>query len=136
MKLRTLDVNMVPIGDNVKIACDCRYKIEAEHEKDTSWMLHLNVASIGNRPYRLPNGVTVPLPEGKNLELTVANEQASVPVSLNIGEESTFKFETMVEKTAILVRNNDNYIFSGVLEPITNLVPSNKAGHTISRDID
>jgi hypothetical protein len=53
---------------NLKIEANCRYVIEAEHEKNTNWILDLKIISFGTKMHKLGD-VWLPLPHVKAYQL-------------------------------------------------------------------
>ncbi len=132
MKLRTLNVTMeeaTNIG-NLKIEANCRYVIKAEHEKNTNWILDLKIISFGTKMHKLGD-VWLPLPHVKAYQLNIVNPFATVSANEIVGTESEFHYTTEIDKTLVLVEDNDVYNFTGKLRPFSALIESNMISHSI-----
>jgi hypothetical protein len=77
-----------------------------------------------------------PTPPCQGISIEYINPFATVSANEIVGTESEFHYTTEIDKTLVLVEDNDVYNFTGKLRPFSALIESNMISHSIIKDID
>jgi hypothetical protein len=138
MLLKTLDVQMAPVGDEVELTFNITFEVQDEDERRVPWVMPVTIVGYGQK-WIPTQGYPQPVPEVKQHSFVLDHPNImSLPDSAFDAQRVHGRciFRTRVKKAAILVENFDQYIFQCRLRPLNPIPDSNVKMSVVVQDID
>lgn len=137
MLLKTLEVQMAPVGDEVELTFNTTFEVQDEDERRVRWVMPVTIVGYGQR-WIPTQGYPQPVPEVKQHSFVIdrPNPMALTDSVFDQHGIGHYIFRTRVKKAAILVENYDQYIFQCRLRPLNPIADSNEKMAVVAQDID
>jgi hypothetical protein len=136
MYLKTLEVQMEPVGDEVALTFDVTFEVQDENELRAGWLLPVTIVGYGQKWITL-QGYPHPVPDVKQHSFVVEQRMGITDSTfVRPGGDGRHIFRARVKKSDILVENYDQYIFECYLHPVNPISDSNAKRAVVVQDID
>lgn len=135
MKTEALKVAFGEVTDTtVDIDFDVSAQVEIVEEATTDWVLEVRIEGRGHRYHTFPNGTRYQVPHNKNHSFVIADIQR--PDGRAVGDVWRTQWSVTLDKSDIIVEDNDQYMFWVRLMPHVQINPTREVFASIREDID